>query len=84
MNKEQVEKGNELIIKIQDMKDMIKATDAIAFNELSEYKIRFHFKEYGYKLNLPVSEVLFRCIGQLILAEYNVQLMELENQLEEL
>jgi hypothetical protein len=84
MNKEQVEKGNELIIKIQDIKDRIKATDDIAFNNCSIYTIGFEFKEYGYEYNLPVSEVLFRCIGQLILAEYNVQLIELEKQLEEL
>ena len=79
-----IERGNKIFKQINDIKDRIKATDDIAFNNCSIYTIGFEFKEYGYEYNLPVSEVLFRCIGQLILAEYNVQLIELEKQLEEL
>jgi hypothetical protein len=79
-----IERGHKIFKQINEIKDRIKATDAISFNELDNYKIKFDFEEYGYELNLPVSEVLYRCIGQLILAEYNVQLRKLEKQLEEL
>lgn len=81
---DRIERGHKIFKQIQDIEGKIKNIDAIRFNKSSVYEIGFDFKEYGYSLNLPVSEVLFRCVGQLILAEYNVQLMDLEDQLQEL
>jgi hypothetical protein len=80
MNLERLKKGNAIAEEIKKCRANIKAA---TYTQAENVLIRkSYLKVYGLEESIEVPESLFRIVGKLVLAEYNLKLIELQNELQ--
>ena len=81
MEENRLEKGNELIDKIEFCKDNLSN---IKYTQYEDFVIRETFFSCSGKIDVTVPANLMRAIGKLITAEYIVKIEELQKEFDEL